>query len=122
EPASGTRFDDPVAAARSFAVDFVGFPEPVVGAFLAGDSRSGEVPVQATEQGPVTTVLVRQLADDGSWWVIGSATPNIEVDAPSWLTAIDSPLHLAGRARAFEGTVNVEIRADGQKGPLVQDF
>lgn len=60
-----TRYTDPVSAARGFAADFVGFTDPVVGDFRQGDSRSGEVPVQAKASAPVTTVLVRKLGD--SW-------------------------------------------------------
>ena len=50
-----------MSAARGFATDYVGFTDPIVGEFQQGDARSGEVPVQATVIGPITTVLVRQL-------------------------------------------------------------
>jgi hypothetical protein len=116
------RFEDPVAAARSFAVDYVGFTDPVMGEFIQGDSRSGEVEVRAVADGPATTVFVRQLGPDDSWWVLGSATANIEVDEPAALATISSPVTLAGRARAFEGTVNVQVRADGTEEPLATDF
>lgn len=117
------RFDDPAAAARSFAVDLAGFPDDtIVGDFEEGDSRSGEVEVRATERGPVTTVLVRQLGDDGSWWVIGASTANIELNAPSPGGTVSSPLELSGRARAFEGTIEVEVRADGQLEPIGGTF
>jgi hypothetical protein len=116
------RFDDPVEAARTFATDFVGFEDPIVGDFMAGDSRSGEVEVQARENGAVTTVFVRQLGPDDSWWVIGSSTPNIVVTSPEALQEVSSPLALTGQARAFEGTVNVEVRVDGDVGPLATTF
>lgn len=116
------RFEDPVAAARSFAVDFVGFTDPILGEFRQGDSRSGEVEVRPRADGPVTTVLVRQLGDDGSWWVLGSATANIEVTEPAALAAIGDPVTLKGKANAFEGTVNVDIRADGRDEPLAKGF
>jgi hypothetical protein len=119
---SGVRFDDPVEAARSFAVDFVGFEDPVVGEFMAGDNRSGEVEVQARENGAVTTVFVRQLGPDDTWWVLGSATENIVVTSPEALQEVASPLELTGMARAFEGTVNVEVRVDGDVGPLATTF
>ena len=69
-PHTSQRFDDPVAAARSFAVDFVGMTDPVVGEFQPGDSRSGEVPVRGFADGAPSAVLVRQLEDD-TWFVIG---------------------------------------------------
>lgn len=68
---TSTRFDDPVAVATSFAVDYLGFTDPVIGEFRAGDGRSGEVWVQAVDVGPPTRVLVRQLTDDDTWWVVG---------------------------------------------------
>jgi hypothetical protein len=39
-------YTDPVAGGRSFAVDFAGFASRVMGAFGAGDSRSGGVGVR----------------------------------------------------------------------------
>lgn len=68
---NSTRFDDPVAVATSFAVGYLGFTDPVVGEFRAGDGRSGEVWVRAVDVGPPTRVLVRQLTDDDTWWVVG---------------------------------------------------
>ena len=44
---TSTRFSDPVEAATNFATDYLGFTDPVVGDFQAGDSRSGEVEVTA---------------------------------------------------------------------------
>jgi hypothetical protein len=115
---SGTRYADPVEAARAFAVDFVGFTDPLVGEFRQGDARSGEVEVLPTADGPVTTVSVRQLGTDGTWWVLGAATDNIATDAPGPGDTISSPVTVSGNAVAFEGVVNVEIRQDGSRQPL----
>ncbi len=122
EPATESRFTDPMAAATSFAVDLVGFTDPVVGAFQQGDSRSGEIEVRPREDGPVTLVFVRQVAGDDSWWVIGAVTESIEVDEPAPQQAIDDPVRLTGRARAFEGTVGVRIVADGSADPVGEGF
>ena len=119
--ASSQRFDDPVSAARSFAVDFVGMIDPVVGAFQAGDARSGEVPVQPRADGPVTTILVRQLEDD-TWFVLGAGTDDIRLDTPTAGTQIDCPLRLTGEALAYEGTVQVSIRADAADEPIGTGF
>jgi Immunoglobulin-like domain of bacterial spore germination len=116
--AGGTRYADPVEAARAFAVEFVGFTNPIVGGFMQGDARSGEVAVRPASNGPVTTVLVRQLGSDGTWWVLGSATRNIVADAPAAGESISSPVTVTGTALAFEGTVNVEIRQDGARQPI----
>lgn len=120
--ASTTRYDDPVSAARGFSVDFVGFADPVLGEFRAGDARSGEVEVRPAADGPVTTVLVRQVGPDNSWWVLGSFTASIELGDPGVLDVVRSPLRVTGRARAFEGTVQLAIREDGNATPLTTGF
>jgi len=122
-PAAGDdlRFDDPVAAARAFAVDFVGFTDPVVGPFMQGDSRSGEVEVRPEADGPVTTVLVRRLGDD-TWWVLGSVTADIALDTPAAGETVTSPVTLTGSARAVEGHVAVEVREDGNRRPIGTGF
>lgn len=113
-----TRFTDPVVAATSFAEDFVGFVDPVVGPYLAGDSRSGEVEIRPSVNGPVTVVFVRQLGPANTWWVLGAATANTEIDEPDTLDRVTSPLTVTGRALAFEGVVALELRADGSTDPL----
>ncbi len=115
-PDGAVRYADPVEAARGFA-GFAGFAEPLVGELKEGDQRSGEVDVRATEQGPVTTVLVRRMSDD-HWWVLGAATDDIVLDDPQPGGAIDDPLQLSGRARAFEGTVQVAVLERGGTEPL----
>ena len=119
---SDTRYADPVEAASGFAVDVLGFTDPIVGEFLAGDSRSGEVEVRASDPGPVTTIVVRQLTDDDSWWILAALSENITVDEPEAGTEVTSPLVVAGTAAAFEGTVDVELRVDGTDDPVVTGF
>ncbi len=119
---STTRYHDPVAAASGFAVTYLGFVAPVIGAFVQGDSRSGEVPIRATTTGPVTTIIVRQLGSDGTWWVLGASTPNLQLQSPVTSASISSPVTLSGRSTAFEATVNVEIRQDGTTTPLATDY
>jgi hypothetical protein len=121
--ADGTlRFRDPVGATRSFATTYLHMTEPIVGRFQPGDSRSGEVTVRASTTGPVTTVLVRQLGDDGSWWVLGAVTGNIRLTDPAALATITSPVELRGTSTAFEATVNVTIRQDGETAALAETF
>ena len=117
-PASETRYTDPVEAARGFAIDFVGFTDPVMGEFLVADSRSGEVEVRPTGDGPTTIVFLRKLDDDDFWWVLGSASENVIVQRPTVRDTVDSPLTVSGQARAFEGNVTLELRADGVAEPL----
>ncbi len=115
---SSLRYRDPVDAARGFAEDYVGFSQPVVGPFLQGDGRSGEVEITPTDDGPVTTVFVRQLGPSSTWWVLGAVTENTEIEEPDALDVIDSPVVVSGKALAFEGVVDVEIRSDGTTTPL----
>ncbi len=119
---SPTRFADPVDAAESFATDYIGFTDPVVGEFQAGDNRSGEVEVRAGAVGPWTVVFVRQLTADDSWWVLGAVSENIAVDQPEQGEVVESPLDISGSASAFEGTVDVELRADGNGEPIYVGF
>jgi hypothetical protein len=114
----GVRYQDPVAAARGFATRLVGFTDPVVGPYRAGDSRSGEVDVRPGRRGPVTTVLVRRMSDD-RWWVLGAATADIQLDTPKAGDVLAPPsVTLTGRALAFEGTVTVRIVDDVSSEPL----
>ncbi len=115
------RYDDPVKAARSFATEFLGFVDPIVGVFMQGDTRSGEVEVKASSPGPTTTVAVRQLGPDNTWWVIAASSANLQLETPTWNMPIASPVTLAGRSIAFEAVVNVEIRQDGTTKPLASD-
>ena len=110
-PGSGERFDSPEAVARDFASEFIGFTDVVVGSFQAGDPSSGEVPVQPRSNGPVTTILVRQL-QPGEWWATGAINSDIRLDLPEPGARVTSPIRVTGAANAFEGTVQVEVRAD----------
>jgi hypothetical protein len=94
----------------------------VVGELRQGDARSGEVDVRPMADGPVTTVLVRQLGDESRWYVLGSATASIQLDSPAALEQISSPVRLRGRSTAFEANVNVEIRQDAEPSTLGAGF
>lgn len=108
-------YSDPVDAATSFATELVGFTDPIVGEYLEGDARSGEVEVRSRDDGPITVVFVRQLQGD-AWSVIGAATADIALESPGTLDTITSPVALAGRATAFEGTVQTAVTdADGER-------
>jgi hypothetical protein len=119
---TSTRFDDPVVAVTSFAVDYLGFTDPIIGEFRGGDARSGEVEVRAVDVGPPTTVLVRQLTDDDSWWVLGAVAENITIDEPTRGSVLTDPFTLSGQASAFEGTVDVELRTDTNGEPIYEGF
>jgi hypothetical protein len=121
DPATSQRFEDPVALVSTFARDFVGMTDPVIGELMQGDSRSGEIEVRGFAEGAPTTVLVRQLEDD-SWFVIGAVTDSIQPATPEPGATVTSPIALSGQAYAFEGTVQVELRVDGMVEPLAETF
>lgn len=121
DPATSQRFEDPVALVSSFARDYVGMTDPVVGEFMQGDSRSGEVEVRGFPEGAPSTVLVRLLEDD-TWFVIGAVTDSIRPATPEQGATVTSPIALTGQAYAFEGTVQVELRVDGAVEPLAETF
>lgn len=115
-PSSTTRFSHPVAAARAFAVDFVGFSNPLVGSFVSSGGQAGTVAVRSSSTGVTTTVSLHRIT--GTWWVLGSATPNIRLDSPTPSQQVASPVRLQGVSTAFEAQVNVEVRQDGQQAPI----
>jgi Immunoglobulin-like domain of bacterial spore germination len=121
DPTTSRRFDDPAAVAQAFATDLLGFSDPLVGDFMQGDSRSGEIEVRAFAQGNPTLVLVRQLEDD-TWFVIGAVVESIRLDTPEQGATISSPQALEGAAFAFEGTVNVRLFVDGVAEPIAETF
>lgn len=120
--ASGTRYQTPEAAAQGFATTYLHMVNPVIGPFEQGDARSGEVPIQPSASGPVTTVLVRQLSPDNSWWVLGAGTTAINLTEPVWDAVISSPVALKGTSVAFEGTVQTQVREDNNSKPLGEGF
>ena len=117
DPAGTLRYGNPEDAAEGFAEEFAGFTDPVYGAFMQGDARSGELEVRATTDGAVTTVLLRQLSD-GQWYAIGAISSEIQLDVPAAGARISAPVALSGSSRAFEATVNVEVRSHGTAEPL----
>ena len=115
---SSVRYATPVAAANGFARAYLHMTSPVVGAYRAGDTRSGEVPVLGTAGGAETTVLVRQVTSGASWWVIGAATQDITINIPSTLALVRSPFAITGVSTAYEAVVNISLREDDVSTPL----
>ena len=121
-PASTTRYATPEEAAAGFATQYLGMTAAAVGTFAQGDSRSGEVPVRSTPTGPITTVLVRQLGEGSSWWVLGCGAQDITITTPAWDASVSSPVSLTGSSLAFEGTIQTQVRQDGMSKPLGMGF
>jgi hypothetical protein len=127
--AGDTRYDDPVAVARAFAVEYLGMVDPVVGELTAGVApRTATVvlrprgeggkpmPAGAMDTTVVLGALGRGASDDpgGPWTVLSTTSTNIRLNAlPAGGTT--SPLPVKGQSRAYEGTVEVEVRQDGME-------
>lgn len=118
-------YRDPLATARDFLTKYVGMDNPVD--FPPRTTAPGQVevpmgPRYAEGHTPIANpqarfgVIVRQLGDQGAsgpWTVTEVVAFDITPTAPKALDKVASPAHLTGSARAFEGTVNVQIREDG---------
>ena len=109
-PAAGVLFATPEEAAADFITQVLGV-DPVLGEFVQGDSRSGEIEVFSPGEGtPVSRGLLelRQLAPDDGWFVIGAANPNATISTPATYAEVAAgTLTVAGVARGFESTVVV---------------
>jgi hypothetical protein len=108
-----------VAAARDFLRNEVGMGELVAGRFRATGADTGEVgfrlkfgeggrPMPAGA--PETVVRLRRYRD--GWAVTGTSSRNIQVSDPARFARIASPVTVAGKASAFEGTVQVAVTED----------
>jgi Immunoglobulin-like domain of bacterial spore germination len=108
-----------VAAARDFLQREVGMGELVAGRFQATGSDTGQVafrlrfgeggsPMPATA--PRTVVRLQRYRD--GWAVLGTSSKNIQVSAPVRFARVSSPVAVAGKASAFEGTVQVAVTED----------
>jgi hypothetical protein len=108
-----------VAAARDFLQREVGMGELVAGRFEATGTDTGQVafrlkfgeggsPMPATA--PPTVVRLQRYRD--GWAVLGTSGRDIQVSAPVRFARISSPVAVAGKASAFEGTVQVAVTED----------
>lgn len=112
DPGGDVVADDPTTVVRTFAEELAGFRSPVIGEYLGGDQRSGEIEVRPSADGPATTVAVRRMSDE-RWYVIAVASPEVEIDVPAVGAAIDHPLQVAGRGRSTDGAVRVAVFVRG---------
>ncbi|MDQ3978429.1 MAG: GerMN domain-containing protein [Actinomycetota bacterium] len=118
-------FTDPASTAQEFAKRYLGFGTVVSFAYTISAGQAdipvgfgtGEGGVSLPDPRPTTIVRVRQLVGEGfgsPWTVVGARSDQIVVDEPGGaIPRIASPLRVTGRASAFEGTVQVEVREDG---------
>lgn len=120
-PLDHQRSTDPVGAARSFVEEYLSHEDAPLSAFRATTLSTGEVDVFLVGEGGdvitdrvVSTVSVEEAG--GSWWVTGATSEDIVVDEPRPGATVGSPLVVTGRARGYEGNVNVYL-VDGGGTP-----
>ncbi|HEY6698283.1 MAG TPA: Gmad2 immunoglobulin-like domain-containing protein [Acidimicrobiales bacterium] len=117
---AGELATDPLDAVRGFVGQQLGISDPPLSSFRETEPGVGEVDVHARGEAGQTldrvasTVIVRRL-DGEHWFVTRAASADVEIDTPEPLATVSSPLDVSGRARGYEGTVNVRMldRFDG---------
>ena len=122
-PGSRSSFATPELAADDFARRFLGMATPQVipgRGTVRGDEALAELR-PLPNGGPTTLLLLRRVGARG-WVVVSCSTDRIEVSQPSGGAKVASPLTVRGRAKAFEGTVEVEVRRDGAIAPIGTSF
>jgi hypothetical protein len=125
-PAADVVFTTPEAAAEDFLEKLLGVP-PVLGEFVAGDTRSGEIEVRSPADGGPgssvarSTLLLRRLGPDDGWFVLAAVTPYVSIDSPeAGITVPAAALDIAGAARGYEATIIVKAVIAGTTTPLVE--
>jgi hypothetical protein len=126
-PATDVVFTSPEQAAVDFVTEVFGFPG-VIGPFNAGDSRSGEIEVFASEDGttPVgparSTLLLRQLPPADGWFVLAAVSDGASIEAPaSGATVPAGPVTVEGLGTGFEATISVECFVVGRPDPSLDE-
>ena len=128
-PADDVVFDTPEAAASDFIEQVFGV-EPLIGEFLQGDSRSGEIEVLSPldDDDPATTrptgvvLFLRQLGADDGWFVLSAVSEGVAIDVPEFGDEVAAgDLTVEGTGRGFEGTVVVRALVPAEP-PDVLDF
>lgn len=118
-PAADVVFTTPEAAANDFLANVFG-EGPVLGDFMAGDSRSGEFEVFATAEGtPIgearTVLFVRQVGPDNGWFVLAAGSDVATITTPAPMTTVPAAiLTVEGLGTGFEATIVVSAFKAGQ--------
>jgi hypothetical protein len=110
-----------VATARAFLARELGMTELVAGPFRFTDARTGEVGFRhkygeghrlLPQTGPYAVVVRLQRVPAG-WWVLGVQGRSIQINSPTRLQRISSPLTVRGSAPdVYEGTLYFKVTQD----------
>ncbi len=110
-PTTDVVFTTPEAAAADFLAAVFG-EGPLLGDFMAGDSRSGEIEVFASVDGapigePRSVLMLRQLGPSDGWFVL-AATSVQTITTPALLATVPAGLlSVEGLGTGFEATIIV---------------
>jgi hypothetical protein len=115
-----TRYDDPAEVARAFASEYLGMVDPVVGE-PSGPGPDGTLDVVVQPHGEGGRVLEPGVLETTikldpvgpPWSVLYATSADILLDGPVSGREVTSPVTVTGESRAFEGTVDIEVREDG---------
>lgn len=110
-PTTDVVFTTPEAAAADFLAAVFG-EGPLLGDFMAGDSRSGEIEVFASVDGapigePRSVLMMRQLGPSDGWFVLAAASVQT-ITTPAPLATVPAGLlSVEGLGTGFEATIIV---------------
>jgi hypothetical protein len=116
-----------VATARAFLARELGMTDLVALPLRSVDARTVEVGFRhkhgeggrlLPQNGPAA-VTVRLYRLPAGWWVLGVHGRSIQVDSPTRLQQISSPLAVSGKADVYEATVSWKVTQDRPGRDLV---
>ena len=109
-PAADVVFATPQEAAADFVANVL-HVAPLLGEYVGGDARSGEIEVFSpgeTTPGSRSLLFLRMLGPSDGWFVIGAANPNVTISTPEANARVAAELlTVEGVGRGFESTVVV---------------
>jgi hypothetical protein len=121
-PRADVVFTSPEEAATDAVRQLFGVPA-VLGEFMRGDLRSGEIEVLSSGEGQTlvrSLLLLRQLGPNNGWFVIGAIHPEITITSPQSGAGVPrGPVTVTGTARGYEGTVVVTAYVSGDVSRVI---
>lgn len=124
-PAADVVFTTPEEAAFDFVEKALGVP-PVLGEYMGGDSRSGEIIVYSPGEDPAATptarglLALRQLGPADGWFVIAAINEFASISTPESMAEVAAgPLTVEGLGRGFEANVVVTAFIAGDYGTIL---
>lgn len=121
-PAADVVFTTPEEAAIDFVEKVLGVP-PVLGEYMGGDSRSGEIVVYSQGEDPAAIptarglLALRQLGPADGWFIIAAINEFASISTPESMAEVAAgPLTVEGLGRGFEANVVVTAFIAGDYG------